>query len=164
VAITIHWETTARPLEDAAVRTAAEAALEHGGRADVNLSVVFVDDEEMVRIHTEYLDDPTPTDVITFDLREENEASEGMPDELAEILGKAPVGELFVGVEMAQNVAKERGVSEARELALYVVHGALHLCGFDDHDPEQRAAMRLAERAVMSSLGYEADEAPHERQ
>jgi len=54
-------------------------------------------------------------------------------------------------------------VSEARELALYVVHGALHLCGFDDHDPEQRAAMRLAERAVMSSLGYEADEAPHER-
>jgi len=53
-------------------------------------------------------------------------------------------------------------VSFERELVLYVVHGALHLCGFDDHDPDERAAMRAAERSVMGRLGYPEDLAPHD--
>ncbi|MFT7542458.1 MAG: putative rRNA maturation factor, partial [Gammaproteobacteria bacterium] len=62
----------------------------------------------------------------------------------------------------AREVSQRRGVSFERELLLYVVHGTLHLCGFDDHEPEDRAEMRLAEAAVMSSLGYAADTAPHD--
>mgnify|MGYP002628456104 CR=1 FL=1 len=164
MAIEIYWETASRPLEDKAVCEAAEAAMRHGGREGSRLSIVFINDAEMVRIHDEYLGDPTPTDVITFDLSEQNDEPGDLPAELAALLAEAPVGELFVGVEMAQKVARERGVSEARELALYVVHGALHLCGFDDHDPEERAAMRVAESLVMAELGYEEDSAPHERE
>ena len=148
-AIEIAWEHPGpAPLADGDVRRAAEEALRHGGRPGIGLGVVFVDDARLAAMHAEYLDDPTETDVITFDLGED---------------GVGPAGELYVSVDRARACARERGVSEARELALYVVHGALHLCGFDDHEPDERAAMRAAERAVLERLGYEPDDAPHER-
>ncbi|MFT4709272.1 MAG: putative rRNA maturation factor [Bacteroidia bacterium] len=164
--IQVTWESAQQLLGDEAVMAAANAALDHGGRSGVGLSVVMVDDAEMIRIHDEYLGDPTPTDVITFDLNEEqgDEQAPDLPDELAALLAEAPVGELFVGVEMAERVARERGVSSERELALYVVHGVLHLCGFDDIQPADRAAMRVAEQVVMGGLGYAPDTAPHERE
>ena len=48
------------------------------------------------------------------------------------------------------------------ELVLYVVHGVLHLCGFDDHDPADRARMRDAEARVLEHLGFERDVLEHE--
>jgi probable rRNA maturation factor len=71
-------------------------------------------------------------------------------------------GELYISVPCAQRLAAERDVPFERELALYVVHGTLHLCDFDDHDPEERAAMRAAEAIVMANLGFETDKLPHE--
>lgn len=147
-AIEIAWDLPGdRPLRDAEVRRAAAAALAHGGRPGIGVGVVFVDDPRLAAMHAEHLGDPTRTDVITFDLGEE---------------GGGPTGELYVSVDRARAVAAQRGVDPARELALYVVHGALHLCGFDDHDPDERAAMRAAERAVMAELGFPPDDAPHD--
>jgi probable rRNA maturation factor len=146
--IEIAWDWPGeRPLDDAAVRRAAAAALRHGERAGIGLGIVFVDDAHLAAMHAEYLDDPTETDVITFDLGAD---------------GGGPAGELYVSVDRARARAAQRGVSAARELALYVVHGALHLCGFDDREPDERLRMRAAERAVMDGLGYEPDDAPHE--
>ena len=147
VAWGVALEPADRPLTDEAVSAAAEAALRHGGRAGAGLSVVLVDDPTLAALHAEHLDDPSPTDVITFDLGEE---------------GEGPVGELYVSVDRARAVAAERGVPAARELALYVVHGALHLCGHDDHDPDDRARMRAAERTVLGELGYPDDPGPHD--
>jgi probable rRNA maturation factor len=101
--------------------------------------VVFVDDADLARMHGEWLGDGSPTDVISFDLGEDE---------------PGPVGELYVSAERARAVAAERGLDERRELALYVVHGALHLCGFDDHEPAERERMRAAEAIVLGSLGY----------
>lgn len=147
-AIEVAWDVDGeRPLTDADVRRAAAAALEHGGRPGIGLGVVFVADERLAAMHAEHLDDPSPTDVITFDLGEDD---------------AGPAGELYVSVDRARAVAAARGVEPARELALYVVHGALHLCGFDDHAPRERAAMRVAERDVMARLGFPPDDAPHD--
>ena len=144
----VAWDLPgARPLDDAAVRRAVAAALAHGGRPEALLCVVFVDDARLAAMHGEYLGDPEPTDVIAFDLGDEC---------------GGPAGELYVSVERARAVARARGVSPARELALYVVHGALHLCGHDDREPEARARMRAAERAVLAELGYPPDDAPHD--
>jgi probable rRNA maturation factor len=126
-------------MTDAAVRRAARAALFRGGRPEVGLGIVFVDDARLCALHAEYLGDASATDVITFDLGEE---------------GAGPAGELYVSVERARAEARRRGVTVARELALYVVHGALHLCGYDDRDPKSRARMRAAERALLAGLGY----------
>lgn len=143
----LHWQVDARPLADDAAAAAVEAALAEGDRAGIEIDVVLVDDATLTSMHGRWLDDATPTDVITFDLGED---------------GGGPAGELYVSVDCAQRVAAERGVAVARELALYLVHGALHLCGFDDHEPDERAAMRAAESRVMDGLGYESDTAPHD--
>lgn len=121
------------------VAAAVDAALEHGGRAGTLISVVFVDDAHIARLHGEWLGDGTATDVISFDL------GAGEP---------GPAGELYVSAERARAVAAERGLDPRRELALYVVHGTLHLCGFDDHEPPERARMRAAEAQVLALLGY----------
>jgi probable rRNA maturation factor len=147
--VDITWEVdeSRRLLDDEAVQSAAHAAREYGGRPDAALSVVLVDDETLADLHGRWLDDPTPTDVLSFDLGEE---------------GGGPAGEVVVSVDRALVVARSRGVAPERELSLYVVHGILHLCGFDDVDEDDRARMRTAETEVMRHLGYPPDERPHD--
>ena len=132
-------------LNDLQVESAVRAALEHGGRAGVGLSVVFVDDPTLAQMHAEHFDDPSETDVISFDLGED----EGV------------VGELFVSVDRARKLAQRRSISVQRELTLYVVHGALHLAGFDDIEDLDRMQMRRAEETVMHSLGFPIDGLGH---
>jgi len=104
----------------------------------MELAIVFVSEAFLCDLHQRFLNDPSPTDVIAFDLGE----------------GPGPQGEVYVSVDRAREVAGARGGSLQRELALYVVHGVLHLCGFDDHESAERAAMRSAESNVLTSLGY----------
>lgn len=149
MSVSITWDVPEAPVDDARLERACAAALAHGGRAGLAVDVIVVDDPTLTELHGRFLNDPTPTDVITFDLGEDG--------------GEGPAGELYVSLDCAMRVAAERGVALERELCLYVVHGALHLCGLDDHEPAERAAMRAAEAAVLAGLGYPADEAPHDR-
>lgn len=147
MAIEITWTVEARPLTDKAVRAAVEAALTHGGRAGLAVEVVLLDDPSLAALHDQWLGDPSVTDVMAFDLGDE---------------GEGPAAEVYASVDRARELARERGVDWGRELALYLVHGTLHLCGHDDHEDEERAAMRAAEAAVMEGLGYPPDLAPHD--
>lgn len=73
------------------------------------IEITLLDDDEMARLHGEFLNDASTTDVITFDH-----------------------GELLIGVETAARQAKEFESEADREIALYGIHGMLHLSGFDD--------------------------------
>lgn len=151
-------------VEDDIVSRAVRAALFHGGRSHRIVDVVFVDKETLAKMHGEFLGDRTETDVITFDLGfDENPAPSGsqQPEGVEGPPAEAD-GELYVSVDRALEVSVERGVSFERELILYVVHGTLHLCGLDDHSPDDRAAMRAAERVCLGQLGYPEDRAPHD--
>ena len=128
-----------RVLAQSAVRAAVATALEHSGRAPVPIDVIQVDDRTIAALHARFLDDPSPTDVITFDLADEQ---------------GGVAAEIYVNHEYARREAGRRGIAVERELALYVVHGALHLCGLDDRTPTQKKRMRAAESAVMKRLGY----------
>ena len=144
--MTVSWALDGEAcLSDAAVEALIGAAVAHGGRAGLELDVVFVGDQALAQLHAEWLADERPTDVIAFDLGAE---------------GPGPAGELYVSVDCARRVAPTRPVPVERELALYVVHGALHLCGFDDEAPDARARMRRAEAEVLASLGYAPDPEP----
>jgi probable rRNA maturation factor len=142
--MTISWATDDAPVADTLVERAIEVALEHGGRPGLTIDVVFCDAAYLTELHARHLDDPTPTDVITFDLGDE---------------GGGAAGELYVSVERAREVAEARGGDPARELLLYVAHGVLHLCGYDDHADEDRRAMRAAEANVLALLGYPPEDA-----
>jgi len=121
------------------VRAAAVAALEHGDRVGMPLAIVFVSDAALARLHARWLGDPSPTDVMAFDLGTD---------------GAGPAGEIYVSVERARAEARRRRIRPERELTLYVVHGCLHLCGYDDHDPRERGRMRRAEAVVLGKLGF----------
>ncbi|HJP02777.1 MAG TPA: rRNA maturation RNase YbeY [Planctomycetota bacterium] len=142
MSVELHWQTEAEELSPGDARAAVEAALRHGGRWPVTMDVVFVDDETIGDLHGRFLDDPSPTDVLSFELGD----------------GGGPEAEIYVSVECARRVAARRGGSVARELALYIVHGALHLCGFDDGDEAQCLRMRCAEADVLAALGYSQDD------
>ena len=144
----ITWSSPGEPpVADAVVERAVAAALAHGGRRDLELAVVFVGDEALADLHARHLDDSSPTDVMAFDLGEE---------------GAGPAGEVYVSAERAHRVAERRGVEVAREVCLYVVHGVLHLCGYDDHEAGDRERMRAAESEVLAALGFTPDDGAHE--
>ncbi|MDP7062390.1 MAG: rRNA maturation RNase YbeY [Planctomycetota bacterium] len=102
------------------------------GPADALIEVVWMAQQEHSEIHARFLDDPSPTDVMAFPYGDED-----------------LFGEILVNLDMAAEQAKERHSPIQAEVELYVVHGALHLLGFDDHDDDTRAAMRAAELRVL---------------
>jgi probable rRNA maturation factor len=112
-------------------------AAEGVGRASI--SVAVVDDATIRLVNRRYLDHDWPTDVISFAL------SETRVPELD--------GELIVSAEMAITTARQANVNPWDELALYVVHGLLHLCGHDDSSPDASAAMRRREGEILARAG-----------
>jgi probable rRNA maturation factor len=104
-----------------------------------SISIALVDNATIHAINRTHLSHDWPTDVITFPLA-------GADDPVL-------AGELVVSAEMACAAAREIGVEPSEELALYVVHGLLHLCGFDDHDDGDRQRMRQREDELLSQAG-----------
>ena len=104
--------------------------------AQGELSVVFVSDTTIGRIHDDFMNDPSATDVITFPANTEMESA----------------GEIIVSVDHARSRAEELGEPFSRELSLYLVHGWLHLAGYDDRNETDRAAMRIAEQQALEIL------------
>lgn len=107
-----------------------------GGCPDGELSLAFMTDAKLAKLHGDFLDDPTTTDVITF---------EGQPE-----FGVA--GEVCVSADTAAAYAKEHKRDFSEELTLYVVHGWLHLAGYDDLVPAKKRKMRAAEARAMKLL------------
>ncbi len=99
------------------------------------LEVALMSEDEHCRVHERFLHDPSPTDVMAF------------PYEDEELFG-----EVLINVDMARAQAQERGHAALWEATLYLVHGCLHLIGYDDQTDEERARMRAAESAVMEIL------------
>ncbi len=102
------------------------------------LSVVFVGDKEISRLHDEFLGDPSVTDVITF-------VGEDHPVEPF-------AGEICVNIDQARRAAKEHRTTLASELRLYVAHGWLHLAGLRDGNKKESAAMRAGEAGALLRL------------
>ena len=128
------------------------------------LSIVFLTDPALAKIHAEFMDNPTATDVITF---EGNPAAELG----GEICVSADTAARYVGLSLAPAAAQRRvsvllapRISNhgrgkpalrkafATELTLYVVHGWLHLAGYDDLKPTKKRRMRAAEKRAMALL------------
>ncbi|SMP53233.1 probable rRNA maturation factor [Neorhodopirellula lusitana] len=138
------------PLEQAgvsvkAIRQAVIAAASVGECSECQIGVRVAGDESIHEVNRQFLQHDYPTDVISF------------PYELSP---PRVEGELIVSLDTALEQARAvqtPGWTVANELVLYVVHGTLHLVGFDDTAPDVRAAMREAERAAMRLIGIEID-------
>lgn len=123
------------------------------------LSVAFLGDEEIRRMHEEFLSDPTKTDVITFPgdevfsaPRERGSSSVAADDDGNAESADAFAGEICVCVDQALRMADELKTTPADELLLYLVHGWLHLAGLDDIEEADRKTMRAAEALALDLL------------
>lgn len=90
----------------------------------------FIPLSEMCRLHEKFLQDPSPTDILTFEYFTE---------------GGGVEAEIFIAPEQVRNQAEALRLPFAEELRRVLVHGILHLLGWGDQTPEEQAAMRMAE-------------------
>ena len=100
------------------------------------LSLAILDDDEISKIHADFMDNPNPTDVITFEGDKDGEFA----------------GEICASAETALRQSVDFKTSPSWELTLYFAHGYLHLAGIDDISPEDAIKMRAAESSAMQIL------------
>lgn len=95
-----------------------------------DLNYIFCSDEYLHKINVDYLDHDTFTDIITFDNSEDEISIEG---------------DIFVSVDRVKENSQTLNTVFDEELKRVIVHGLLHLCGYDDHSVEDKAEMRRLE-------------------
>lgn len=99
-----------------------------------NLNYIFCTDEYLHKINVEYLAHDTYTDIITFDNSEDEYTIEG---------------DIFVSIERVKENAQELSNAFDEEFKRVLVHGLLHLCGYNDHTDEEEAEMRVLESKYL---------------
>jgi probable rRNA maturation factor len=114
------------PVDEAGLVDLARTTLLGEGLGAVELSVSFVDDAEMEELHVRYMNEEGPTDVLSFPLDEE------------EHHGVRVLGDVVIAPAVA---ARNNPEDPAAELRLLLVHGILHVLGYDHEDAGERAAM-----------------------
>ncbi|HZZ81742.1 MAG TPA: rRNA maturation RNase YbeY [Gemmataceae bacterium] len=140
--IAIHSPQEFVPIDRGRLREIARTILDGEAVKDYEISLAFVDNPTIHRLNKQYLDHDEPTDVLSFPYSAAN--------------AKKLEGELVIGVQVALEQATERGHDVQAELALYVIHGLLHLCGYDDKDERAEEKMRERERHYLAVLGFPA--------
>jgi probable rRNA maturation factor len=110
------------------------------------VSVSFVSDEEIHALNREYRGVDRPTDVLSFALDE----GEAFPVGDAE---ERMLGDIVISVPRAVEQANEYGHSTIREIAFLLVHGFLHLCGYDHDDSESERVMFGLQEEILDTLG-----------
>jgi probable rRNA maturation factor len=131
-------EQIAHKIDQRQLLAAARQVLKSAGIKRGEISLAVVSDERMHALNRQYLNHDYPTDVLSFVLEEDS----GYLD-----------GEVIVSADYAAREAARLGWSTNDELTLYVVHGMLHLVGYDDTTDDAKQQMRAAERTQLAALG-----------
>ena len=111
------------------------------------IGLTFCDDDAIRAINAEYRGIDRATDVLSFPLYERDDEIELFDDELS------PFGDIVLSVPHAIAQAEEYGHSVEREVCYLVVHGLMHLAGYDHIEPEDKREMRAEEEALLNKVG-----------
>lgn len=98
------------------------------------VTIYFVTKKQICKLHDQFFQDPLPTDCISFPIDAEH------------------LGEVFVCPAVAKEYAEAHGIDPLKETALYIIHGLLHLIGYDDMEKKAKQAMRKKEKSCMRHL------------
>jgi probable rRNA maturation factor len=108
------------------------------------LDIAVVDEREMKRLHGKWMGKATATDVLTFDLKRRYDDTPKR---------RNVEGQIVVCEDLARRRAREERGNWRDEVLLYVVHGCLHLCGYDDRTAGDAARMHRREDYILTKLG-----------
>lgn len=117
-----------------------------GAPSPYEVSLVFTDSETVQQLNRDYREVDEPTDVLAFYMlpQKGTDSPFALPPD-----GVARLGEVIISYPQAMAQAKEQGHSPEGELALLVIHGVLHLLGYDHEEPEEEHKMRQRERDFL---------------
>ena len=143
----LDWDRLARDAAGAAIAESAFPQLGSGPRA-VELSVRLTSDAEVHALNSEWRGKDKPTNVLSFPMSE--------PDELGDGDGEGPelmLGDIVLAHGVCATEAAEKGVTIGQHATHLMVHGTLHLLGYDHMDDEEAADMESRETRALARLG-----------
>lgn len=127
------------------LRRSISAVLLAHGKEQGEVSVLLCSEAEITRLNREFRGVDSPTDVLTFPT-----SSAVLP------CGSLLLGDIAICVEIARKQAEERGISIEDEISYLAIHGALHLCGYEDQTDDEFVAMQLTMAEFGLKLGLPA--------
>ena len=142
-------------------------ALSESQQEPVQMGLVIADDETLQDLNKEYRGADEVTDVLSFSWEHEghwegdheppkdSEADVPWPIGATPEQARHPLGEVVVSYPQARRQAQARGVETEQELALLIIHGILHLAGFDHVEPEEETRMKAREELALDRIWKE---------
>jgi probable rRNA maturation factor len=138
--IAISNQQSGHPVDESKLTDAASAILQDSAYSSAAISLAVVDDETIHELNRRHLQHDWPTDVLSFVLEDDGNHLEG---------------EVVLSADTAAAAASEHGHSAAEEQLLYVIHGMLHLVGYDDKANDNAQEMRAAEARYLQQFGVQ---------
>ena len=142
------WEALAASAVSAAIAATPHAELAHIG-ADVEIAVRLTADAEVRTLNRDYRHKDKPTNVLSFPMVQPDLIDGLANSDDGEIL----LGDIVLARETCEREAKERAVEVSAHAAHLIVHGTLHLLGYDHMRDDEAEAMEALERQIMAGLG-----------
>jgi len=149
VSIEINNESGVEVDEPAIQRLAAFALDQMHVHPDADLAIVFVDEAAMEQLHVQWMDEPGPTDVLSFPMDELRPGTDDAPTPAGLL------GDIVVCPQVAIAQAEAAGHSPLEEMLLLVTHGVLHLLGFDHAEPEEEREMFGIQRDILVAFALD---------
>lgn len=130
--------------EEAKIKAWIEKVLKQEGKTAGNIAYVFCADEFLLKINRQFLKHDFYTDIITFDYPEPNAGISRKKEKLH--------GEIFISVDRVKDNALSFKQPFQKELMRTVIHGILHLCGYNDKTPSDKKRMRAKEEEALATM------------
>ena len=114
---------------------------------NTEVSISFVDDARIAGLNEEYRGKAGPTDVLSFEC-------DGLDDEMSSAFGEGmafELGDVVIAPDVAERQTREFGTTFAEEVSLLLVHGLLHLCGYDHIEDADAEVMEAREAEILES-------------
>lgn len=138
---------SAIPVDEAAIQRLATFALDQMHvHPEAELAIVLVDEAAMEQLHVQWMDEPGPTDVLSFPMDELRPGTEEEPTP------PGLLGDIVLCPQVAIAQAETAGHSALDELLLLTCHGILHLLGFDHAEPDEKAEMFGIQGEILAAF------------
>jgi metalloprotein, YbeY/UPF0054 family len=119
------------------------------------VSVILTDNGEIRELNREHRGIDSPTDVLSFPMRNYDDFGNSCEEDIEDMdmdTGEIVLGDIVISLERADEQSKDYGHSFEREISFLMVHGMLHLLGYDHIEEDDRKVMRSREESILSSL------------
>ena len=132
------------------LRSVASTVLEAERQPESQMGIVITGQERIRQLHKDYMGEDETTDVLSFAMRDQGPAD--APEFIFPEGGAAQLGEVIISYLQAEIQAREHGHSIAKEVAILLIHGTLHLLGYDHYETESRREMQAREKDILKLI------------